>query len=129
MKYMVTWSVYELAFRQQRLVFEISQKLPPHESYNLSNQVLRSSRSICANLAEAYRKGRYPQHVVLKLTDADAENAETSTWLDIIVSCNYIKEEDIVEIRQLNTSIGKLLHYMINNPEKYSRWQKPDANC
>ncbi|HLO82437.1 MAG TPA: four helix bundle protein [Chitinophagaceae bacterium] len=113
------WRVSELAFEQQAEVFTLSKIFPKEELYSLTSQVRRSSRSVCANLSEAYRKRRYPPHFISKLTDADAENAETDTWLDIALSCAYADDQQIEKIKNLNAQIGKLLGYMLQNTEDY----------
>jgi four helix bundle protein len=80
---------------------------------------MKDTRSVYSTLSEAYRKTKYPQHLILKLTDADAENSETSSSLDVAVSCHYIEENEIQNLRDLNAQIGKLLNYMIQNPETF----------
>ena len=97
----------------------MTKTFPKEEVYSLTDQVRRSSRSVCANLAEAYRKKRYPAHFILKVTDSDSENSETNIWLDFSFACNYISQQkhDLMQIR--NAEIGRLLNHMINNPEKY----------
>ena len=111
--------VYQLAFELAMEVFEISKKFPNEETYSLTDQIRRSSRSVCINLLEAYRKKRYPAHFIAKVTDSDMENSETSGWLDFTLACKYI---DLVLFEKLinkNAEIGKLLNHMINNPDKY----------
>ena len=85
-------NVYRTAFDAAFSVFELSKRFPRDERYSLTDQVRRSSRSICANIAEAWRKRRYPASFVSKLSDADAEAAETQVWLDIALRCGYIDE-------------------------------------
>ena len=119
------WIVEELAFRQQAEIFRISKAFPKVEDYSLTDQIRRSSRSICAAIAEAVGKKHYPAHMVLKLTDASAENRETKTWLDITQNCGYATKTDLSVVRDLNTQIGKLLHFMINNPEKFASKHSP----
>jgi four helix bundle protein len=119
------WIVEDLAFKQQALIFIISKAFPKEEMYSLTDQVRRSSRSICAAIAEAVGKKRYPAHMVLKLTDASAENRETKTWLDITQNCGYAAETDLSVVRDLNAQIGKLLYFMINNPEKFASKPSP----
>jgi four helix bundle protein len=119
MKQKRSWKVFELAFRQQQLIFELTKAFPKEELYSLTSQVRRSSRSVYSALAEAYRKTMYPQHLVLKLTDADSENCETGSWLDVSVSCGYVTEEELIELRDLNDQIGKLLCYMSQNYEQF----------
>jgi four helix bundle protein len=119
MKQKQNWKVFELAFRQQKLVFELTKSFPKEELYSLTSQIRRSSRSVYSALAEACRKTMYQPHLLLKLSDADSENSETSGWMDIAVSCGYLTEEELAEIRQLNLQIGKLLNYMIHNVEEF----------
>jgi four helix bundle protein len=119
MKEKQNWKVFEIAFNQQMLVFEMTKSFPKEELYSLTSQIRRSSRSVYSALAEAYRKTMYQPHLLLKLSDADSENSETSSWMDIAVSCKYVKEGDIAEIRDLNLQIGKLLNYMLQNIEQY----------
>lgn len=111
--------VYKLAFELATEIYEISKKFPREETYSLTDQVRRSSRSVCICLLESYRKKRYPAHFVSKVTDSDMENSETSGWLDFGVECEYI---DAVKHKQMiakNEEIGRLLNHMINNPDKY----------
>jgi len=112
-------AVYTKAFALAMEIFEISKVFPKEEKYSLTDQVRRSSRSVCANLAEAYRKKRYPAHFVSKLTDCDAENSETGVWLDFSLACGYMNEIVYKGLLDRNEEVGKLLHHMINNPEKY----------
>ncbi|MCF8095927.1 MAG: four helix bundle protein, partial [Desulfobacteraceae bacterium] len=86
--------VYQQAYALAMEVFEISKGWPKEEKYSLTDQVRRSSRAVCANLREAWAKRRYTAHFISKLTDADAENSETDTWLDFARDCNYISDED-----------------------------------
>lgn len=79
---------YQKAFDLAMSIFEISKSFPKEETYSLISQIRRSSRSVNANMAEAYRKRRYPKHFISKLTDCDGENSETSTWLDYALACN-----------------------------------------
>lgn len=119
MKQKKGWKVSELAFRQQKLIFELTRNFPKEELYSLTSQVRRSSRSVYSALAEAYRKTRYPQHLLLKLSDADSENSETESWIDVSLSCGYLTEDEITEIRDINQQIGKLLNYMSENIEQF----------
>lgn len=112
-------TVYKKAFQQAMSIYECSKNFPKEEKYSLTDQVRRSSRSVCANLAEAYRKRRYPAHFISKLTDCDAENSETLVWLDFALQCQYIDNKVHQELFDLNNEVGKLLYHMINNIEKY----------
>ncbi len=100
-------------------IFEISKKFPKEEVYSLTDQVRRSSRSVTANLAEAYRKRTYPKHFRSKLTDCDAENAETQVWIEFAYRCNYINENLYQELLNQSEEVGKLINYMILNPYKF----------
>jgi four helix bundle protein len=111
--------VYKLAFEQAMDIFEVTKTFPKEEKYSLADQVRRSSRSVNANLGEAYRKKKYPAYFVLKITDCDAENTETGVWLDFALSCEYIGQEKHTGMFLRNQEIGRLLSHMINNPEKY----------
>ncbi len=111
--------VYKLAFELAMEIFEVTKTFPKEERYSLTDQIRRSSRSVCICLIEAYRKKRYELHFVSKVTDADMENSETSGWLDFSVACKYV---DQVVYRKLSfkcAEIGRLQNHMINNPEKY----------
>lgn len=111
--------VYKIAFELAMDIFEISKKFPKEETYSLTDQIRRSSRSVCINLAEGYRKKRYPAHFIAKITDSDMENSETSGWLDFALACKYITEETFNNLIKKNEEIGRLLNHMINNPDKY----------
>ena len=111
--------VYQKAFEQAMDIFDLSKNFPKEEKYSLTDQVRRSSRSVCANLAEAYRKKIYPAHFFSKLTDCDAENSETNVWIDFAFACKYLEENDKQRLALRNEEIGKLLYHMMHNPEKY----------
>jgi four helix bundle protein len=112
-------TLYKKAFHQAMEAFEVTKSFPKEEKYSLIDQIRRSSRSVCANLAEAYRKKRYPAHFISKLTDCDAENSETLVWLDFALACKYISEESYQKMVFESEEVGKLLYHIINNPEKY----------
>jgi four helix bundle protein len=110
---------YKRAFDLAMQIYELSKSFPLEEKYSLTDQIRRSSRSVCANIAEAYRKRRYPNHFISKLTDSDAENSETNVWLEFAFECNYITKEIYQKLSVKNIEIGKLINYMINNPGKF----------
>ena len=85
----------------------------------MTDQIRKSSRSVCANIAEAYRKRDYPKHFHSKLTDSDAENSETLTWIEFAFSCKYISIEIFENYQKENEEVGKLINYMIQNPNKF----------
>ncbi|WP_417238024.1 four helix bundle protein [Bizionia sp.] len=107
---------YQKAFDLAMDIFEISKNFPKEETYALTDQIRRSSRSVNANLAEAYRKRVYPKHYNSKLTDADAENSEINRWLYFALACNYISKEQHIDLSNEGIEVGKLINYMINNP-------------
>lgn len=110
---------YKKAFVVAMDVFEVSKTFPKEEKYSLTDQIRRSSRAVCANMSEAYRKRRYVNHFISKLTDADAENAETQTWIIFAEACNYISEDQKNKTISKSEEVGKLLNFMINNPIKF----------
>lgn len=110
---------YQKSFDLAMVIYNVSKSFPKEEKYSLTDQIRRSSRSVSANIAEAYRKRIYPRHFISKLTDSDGENSETSVWLDYAFACKYLKEEVYNELSQENIEIGKLINFMINNPGKF----------
>lgn len=118
-KYFKDITVYKKAFALSMEIFEISKSFPKEERYALTDQVRRSSRSVCANMAEAFRKKQYPAHFLSKVSDCDMENSETAVWLDFALECNYIDASIHNKLIIQNEEIGKLLYHMISNPEKY----------
>jgi len=82
--------VYKKGFSLLMEIFTITSGFPKNEQYSLVGQIRRSSRSVCSSIGEAYKKRRYPNHFISKLTDADMENGETQVWLDVALACNYI---------------------------------------
>lgn len=117
---------YEKGFVLADEIFKVSKSFPKEETYSLTDQVRRSSRSVCANIAEAYRKRRYIKHFISKLTDADAENSETQTWLHFAFACGYISSEKESELIEKGLEVGKLINYMINNPGKFGVGSRTD---
>ena len=101
-------------------IYEISKRFPTEEKYSLTDQVRRSSRSVCANLAEAWRKRRYQAAFIAKLSDSEAEAAETQVWIKFAVKCSYIQIEQARELYKIYNQILKGLVNMINNPEKWT---------
>jgi four helix bundle protein len=112
--------VYRLAMEAAMRVFELSKSLPVEEKYSLADQLRRSSRSVCANIAEAWRKRRYKKAFVSKLNDADAEAAETQVWLEFCFKCGYVGSKEMLEINEAYDNImGKLVNMMIR-PEQWA---------
>lgn len=110
---------YKKGFELAMEIFEMSKLFPKEETYSLTDQIRRSSRSVCINLAESYRKRIYPKHFISKLSDADSENTETLGWLEFANSCGYITDDLKRRLESKNIEIGKLINYMMKNPKKF----------
>ena len=108
-----------LAREQQDMIFRMTRYLPMEEKFSLIDQVRRSCRSVCANIAEAYAKRRYAPRMIAKLSDADAENAETRVWLENVLDCNYMDTNDLAKVMDVNAQINRLLNYMMIHKEKF----------
>ncbi len=111
--------VYKKAFQLAMEIFEMTKTFPSEEKFSLIDQIRRSSRSVCANIAEGYRKRKYVAHFVSKTTDSDMENSETQVWLDFSLACKYINRETYNDKIAKSEEVGRLLNDMIQNPEKY----------
>ncbi|TVZ25721.1 four helix bundle protein [Gillisia sp. Hel_I_86] len=110
---------YHIAFELAMEIFEISKRFPKEETYSLTDQIRRSSRSVCFNIAEAYRKRSYPNHFRSKLRDSDSENPETQSWWHFANECGYIRKLEFEDFNTKSEEVGKLLNFMINNPGKF----------
>lgn len=119
--------VYQKAYAAAMSIFEASKSFPKEEIYSLTDQIRRASRSVCANLAEGYRKRIYPKHFVSKLSDSDGECAETMVFLDFAKDCHYLSEEKHKLITEEYIQIGKMLGSMMRTPEKFAVPQLPTA--
>ncbi|MEO7263367.1 MAG: four helix bundle protein [Ferruginibacter sp.] len=111
--------VFQKAHALAMEIFHLTKQFPSEEKFSLIDQIRRSSRSVCVNLGEAYRKRRYPAHFLSKLTDCDAENTETGIWLKFSLDCNYLPNNLYEDLISKNNEVGKLLGYMIQNPGKF----------
>jgi len=110
---------YQKAFKLAMEIFQLSKSFPKEEQYALTDQIRRSSRSVCACIAESYRKRKYQAHFISKLSDADMENSETHVWLEFAFSCEYIEKETRERLVLEVIEIGKLLNFMMLYPEKF----------
>ena len=112
--------VYQLAMDSAMRIFELSKQFPAEEKYSLTDQIRRSSRSVCTNIAEAWRKRRYPNAFVSKLSDSDAEAAETQVWLEFAFKCGYLNQTVVKELdRAYDQIMGKLVN-MLTRPEQWT---------
>ncbi|MBS0659519.1 MAG: four helix bundle protein [Verrucomicrobia bacterium] len=98
------------------MIFELSKRFPKEETYALTDQVRRSSRSVCANLAEAWRKRRYLGAFLSKLSDAESEAAETQVWLEFAVDCGYLTSEQVAIAKDHVDQALRLIVTMISKP-------------
>ena len=111
--------VYQSSLDAAMEIFELTRGFPPEEKYSLVDQIRRSSRSVCANIGEAWRKRRYPKHFASKLTDAESEAEETRVWLEIAFRCGYLSEKQAQEIdEQYDLILGQLVT-MSSRPEQW----------
>ena len=111
--------VYRLAFKAAGRIFEISKRFPREETYSLTDQIRRSSRSVCTNLAEGWRRRRYEAAFVNKLNEAEGEGAETQVWAAFAAECGYITREEDGEIQETYDHILRMLVKMIIDPEPW----------
>ena len=110
---------YQKSYGLAMKIFELTKAFPKEEKYSLTDQIRRSSRSVCANIAEAYRKRLYCKYYVMKLTDADGECSETNVWVNFAKDCCYMTKETAIELEKGYNEVGMLIGYMINQPEKF----------
>lgn len=113
------FTVYQKALELEGELHLLSGKFPKGEIFGLTTQVRRSSKSICANIAEGYEKRMYPAHFKSKMTDADMENTGTQIWCDFAFACEYVDEEQHAKILKTSAEVGKMLNNMEANPEKF----------
>ncbi len=111
--------VYQLAFTRALRIHELSKSFPPEERYSLTDQIRRASRSVCANIAEAWRKRRYPSHFVSKLSDADMEAGETLVWLEFARHVGYIGKTEYDELADDYDHICSQLAHMMARPDAW----------
>lgn len=116
--------VYQQAYEAATRIFEQTKTWPKEETYSLTDQIRRSSRSICANIAEAWRKRRYEKHFVSKLSDADAEAAETRTWLRFGCDSGYLSEESFED---LDSTYDHICGGLVNVMKDLEPWCGPDT--
>ena len=107
--------VYQAAFAAAADIHQLSKRWPPEERYSLTDQIRRSSRSVCANIAEAWRKRRYEAMFTAKLSDSDAESAETIVWLDFARHFGYVSETDTLRLTKSYEEVCAQLTDMIHN--------------
>ena len=112
--------VYKRQREVSRAVFQLSKNFPSEERYSLTDQIRRSSRSVGAQIAEAWAKRLYPKHFVSKLTDSDGEQLETQHWLIEAFDCGYIKSADFESLAAKCEEIGRMLGAMIQKADSFA---------
>jgi four helix bundle protein len=113
--------VYRLAREVSNEIFIFSKEFPKEEKYSLTDQIRRSSRSVGAQIAEAWGKRKYELHFISKLTDADSEQLETQHWLEISEECKYLNTDKSQDLLQKCESIGKMLQSMIDKSSSFCK--------
>ncbi len=113
--------IYKLSREVGKEIFILTKKFPPEEKYSLTDQIRKSSRSVGAQIAEAWGKRRYEMHFISKLTDADAEQFETQHWLEVSVECNYIDTGEAELLLNKCKSIGKMIQKMIDKSSTFCK--------
>lgn len=111
--------VYQLAFKTAMKIFKVSKSFPKEEKYSLTDQIRRSSRSVCTNLAEGWRKRRYKAVFLNKLSDSGQESAETQTWLEFALASNYIDQELFEELDETFEHIYAMLATMEQKADSF----------
>jgi four helix bundle protein len=119
--------VYQKAFDVAMRIFELSKTFPKEETFSLTDQVRRASRSVCANIAEAWRKRRYEKAFVSKLSDAESEAAETQVWLEFAVACGYMARETATALYAAYEEVLRMLFTMSNHPEQWVLLESKNA--
>lgn len=111
--------VYQAAMSAAMRIFELTKRFPIEERYSLTDQIRRSSRSVCSNIGEAWRKRRYRAHFISKLSDSEGEAEETRVWLEVSWRCGYVSEDEALDLDQeYDRIIGQLVR-MIDRPEQW----------
>ena len=112
--------VFQLSFETGMEIFRLTKSFPKEEIYSLTDQIRRSSRSVSGNIAEAFRKRRYPKSFIAKLSDSEGEAAETQVWLDYALECGYIEKETHHTLTDKYEHIISMIVNMISRPESWS---------
>ena len=111
--------VCKTAYKLAMDIFRLSKTWPSEEKFSLTDQIRRSSRSVCGNLEEAWSKRRYEAHFISKLTDVDGENNETSTWLSFAKDCGYLDSENYSDLLERCNKVGRMIGTMLKRPEHF----------
>ncbi len=112
-------SVFQKAYQLALDIYFLTKTFPEEEKFGIISQIRRSSRSVCSNFVEAYRRRNYTKHFVSKLSDCLSENSETGLWLDFSKDMELLKYDQHRDFKTRNEEIGRFLNFMINNPERF----------
>ena len=112
--------VFRRAYALAQEIFELSKAFPREERFALTDQLRRSSRSVAANIAEGFRRARYPRLLAQRLTDADAEATETQVWIDFATDCGYMTRDRSDALRRGYEEIGRILGSVLTDPARYA---------
>jgi four helix bundle protein len=116
--------VYQKSFALAIKVYKLTKRFPEEERYSLTDQIRRSSRSVCLNLVEGYRKRQYPKHFASKMSDSDGECSETKVWLEFAHAFGFISEQELETLTEEYDAVGRILNHMIQNPHKFAPIKK-----
>lgn len=111
--------VYQLAFQNAMTIYTITKAFPKEETYSLTDQIRRSSRSVCSNVAESFRRRKYPKSFSSKLNESEAEAAETQNWLDFALKCEYISDETH---QKLDKEYENIIGMLVNMQKHSDKW-------
>ena len=125
-KYFRELEVYKLCRQLSKEIFDISRSFPKEEMYSLTDQIRRSSRSVGAQIAEAWARRKYEKHFVSKLTDADGEQLETQHWIEVASDCGYLSKETAENVLQHCASIGRMLNSTIAKASHFCKPSSPE---
>ena len=110
---------FQISYALAKRVYLVSKEFPKEELYSLTDQLRRSSRSVCVNIVEGYRKRLHPKHFITKLSDADGECSETQVWLRMARDFNYLDDNTYDELYEECEKVGRIIGYMMKHPEKF----------
>jgi len=111
--------VYQKSRQLQREIYNLTKSFPRDEAFSLTNQIRRSSRSIGANITEAWAKRRYEKHFISKLTDSDGEQMETQHWIETALECEYIDQKTSVQLMEKCLEVGRMLNSMMDKADMF----------
>jgi len=118
--YFRTWAAYRKGFLLAKEIQASTENWPLQERFKLTDQIIRSSRSVCGSIGESFGKRMYPKHFVAKISDAISENYETQVWLDFALTNHYIDRPTYLKLIEASEEVGKLLFYIQKHPTHFA---------